>query len=119
MHKEDEEEDEGYKGCSEPHHWEHEDKGAMMMCLVMEAKMELLKEKMKKKLEAVEGKKLDEIANLLVDAKMNFHKAKAEMMMKREEMREKLESVYERKREDHKEYRIMNIEFVIQKRSPI
>ena len=65
-----------------------------MMCLVKEAKYELLKEKMKKKLELSEGKKLDEMANLMVEAVMEKHKGKMEFMRKKEETRKKLESAF-------------------------
>jgi hypothetical protein len=42
------------------------------------AKAELLKEKIKKKLETIEGKKLDEIADMLVESKMELRKTKKE-----------------------------------------
>ena len=47
----------------------------MLMWLGKKAKFELLKEKIKKKLEAAEGKKLDEVADLVVEGMM----AKAKM----------------------------------------
>ncbi|DAC72735.1 MAG TPA: hypothetical protein DSN98_03675 [Thermoplasmata archaeon] len=74
--------------------WEHGDHKAMMWHLVKEAKAELLKEKIKKRLEAVEGKKLDEIANMLVEAKMEMRKAKKEFWKKKMEMKEKMMEIF-------------------------
>mgnify|MGYP001584446662 FL=1 len=65
------------------------DKFGMMMCLAKEAKMELLKEKMKKKFEALHGKKLDRIADFIVEAMHEHKMAGNEMMKKAEESREK------------------------------
>jgi hypothetical protein len=73
----------------------HMGKGMMYMHLVHEAKMELIKEKVKKKLEAAEGKKLDELAELIVQAKMGMMKTKMQMMKNREEMMEKFSSIWE------------------------
>jgi hypothetical protein len=74
--------------------WEHGDNKAMMWHLVNEAKAELLREKIKKKLELVEGKKLDEIANMLVEAKMEMRKAKKEFWKKKMEMKEKMMEIF-------------------------
>jgi hypothetical protein len=65
-----------------------------MMHLVKMARAELLKEKIKKKLEAVEGKKLDEMADLLVEAKMEMRKARREFWKKKMEMKEKMWEIF-------------------------
>jgi hypothetical protein len=70
-----------------------EDKLMMMMHMAKGAKMELLKEKVKKKLEAAEGKKLDKIADALVDLLVEKHKAKSAMMRKRMETKKRLEEI--------------------------
>lgn len=70
------------------------DRMAMMMCLVKEAKMELLKEKIKKKLEEADGKRLDSIAGLLVEAVTDCRKGKEDLHRKMEEMRSKFESAF-------------------------
>lgn len=89
-----EEEGDGYHTSFHERCWEHGDKESMLMHLVMAAKMELIKEKVKKRIEAEEGKKLDEIAGVLVQAKMDYHKKKMEMMEKKEEARERLEEIF-------------------------
>ena len=70
------------------------DKTDMFMYLAHSAKMELIKDKMKKKLEATQGKKLDKIADLFVDAMMEKWKDKAELSRKKEELMAKLESIF-------------------------
>ena len=65
------------------------DKFDKMMWVAKEAKMELMKEKMKKKLESVHGKKLDKIADFIVEAMHQHKKAGKEMMKQIEESREK------------------------------
>ena len=70
------------------------DKIDMFMYLVHSAKMELVKEKMKKRLEAVKGKKLDQVAELFVEAVMEEWKGKAESEKRKEELREKFESIF-------------------------
>ena len=72
-----------------------EDKYGMMMCLVKDAKEELIKEKLKKRFEAAEGKKLDEMADLIVKLVIEKHKSKMEMYRKKEELWNHLKSVYE------------------------
>ena len=74
--------------------WEHGDRKAMMWHLVKEARAELLKEKIKKKLEAIEGKKLDEMAEMLVQARMELKKAKREFWKKKMEMKEKMMEIF-------------------------
>ena len=80
------------------HHrsWEHSDHKSMMKYVVIAAKSELLKEKVKKRLEEVEGKKLDEIAKVLVDSKLEFIKAKKEMWKKKKDMKERIWETWEK-----------------------
>ena len=68
----------------------------MMMWLVHSAKMELIKEKMKKKLEAAKGKKLDQVAELFVDAMMDEYKDRAGTEKRKEELREKFASIFDK-----------------------
>ncbi len=70
------------------------DKMDMMMWLVHSAKTELIKEKMKKKLEANLGKKLDMAADLFVEAMMQEWKGKVENAKRKEELREKFEAIF-------------------------
>jgi hypothetical protein len=82
-----------YKGCGCGYHhtcYDHSDPKARMWYILKKAKMELLKEKIKKNLEAAEGKKMDEIAKILVDAKVDLKKRKHEMYKVKEEMMEKI-----------------------------
>ena len=74
---------------------DHEEMYKMIMWkwLPKIAKMELLKEKMKKKFEAAEGKKLDEMADLMVNTMMEKSKMKRERMMKKQELMEKMEEI--------------------------
>lgn len=71
-----------------------EDKIAMMFHVAKKAKMELIKEKVKKKLEAVEGKKLDKVADLLVEAMLGKYRMKQEAEKKMQEMYEKFEAIF-------------------------
>ncbi len=80
--------------CYSRKEWWHGDHKAMMFHLVKMAKAELLKEKIKEKLEAIEGKKLDEISNLLVESKMEMRKAKKEFWKKKMEMKEKMMEIF-------------------------
>jgi len=68
----------------------------MMMWLAHSAKMELIKEKMKKKLEAAKGKKLDQVAELFVDAMMEKYKDEAESEKKKEELQQKFDAIFEK-----------------------
>ena len=63
----------------------------MMMELVHEASAELIKERVKKKLDAINGKKYDKIADLLVEAKMEYMKSQGSVM-KQKELSQKLMS---------------------------
>ena len=74
--------------------WEHGDHKAMMWHVVRMARVELLKEKVKRKLEAVEGKKLDEMADLLVEARMELRKAKNEFWAKKMDLKEKMMEIF-------------------------
>ena len=74
--------------------WDQMDSKTMMMNLVMKAKMELMKEKIKKKLEIMEGKKLDQMVDLLVEAKLSIQKANMDMMKNKEEMMEKFKDIW-------------------------
>jgi len=74
--------------------WEHGDHKKMLWCLLKDAKEELLKEKIKQKLEEVEGKKLDEIAQILVEEKMEIMKIKKEFWKSKMNMKEKIKEVF-------------------------
>lgn len=76
--------------CSERQY----DKLDMFFCLAKDAKMELLKEKMKKKLEASHGKKLDQVAELIVGALIERYKAESDISKRRQELNEKLEKIF-------------------------
>ncbi len=65
----------------------------MMMGLCDRRKIGAFEEKMKKKLEAVKGKKLDKVADLFVDAMMEEYKDKAGAEKRKEELREKFEAI--------------------------
>ena len=68
----------------------------MFMYLVHEAKMELIKEKMKKRLEAMKGKQFDQVADMFVNAMMEKCKDKAESERKMEELEQKFYAVFEK-----------------------
>ena len=70
------------------------DKIDMFMYLVHSSKMELIKEKMKKKLEAAKGKQFDQVADLFVNAVMEKYKDEAESERKKEELRQKFEEIF-------------------------
>ena len=75
-------------------HGDEYDKVELMLFLAKKAKMELLKEKMKKKLDALEGKKLDAVADLIVNAMLGKHKMEREGMEKKEELLDKLDEIW-------------------------
>jgi hypothetical protein len=77
-------------GQHDMHHWGYMDKKMMMKFVVKAAKFELLKEKVTKQLEASEGKKLDELAKVLVSAETDFKKGKIEMFRKNQEAMDKI-----------------------------
>jgi hypothetical protein len=64
-----------------------------LLYLAKKAKMELLKEKLKKKLEATHGKKLDKIADVLVEALLEKHKMDSDVCKKKSDLRERFESI--------------------------
>ena len=72
------------------------DKMDMLMYLVHSAKMELIKEKMKKKLDAVKGRQFDQVADLFVSAMMEKYKDEAESERKREEIQQKFDAIFEK-----------------------
>ena len=81
-------------GCCQRHGPEGErDKFHMMMCMAKEAKMELLQEKIKKKIEATQGKKLDEIAAVIADLMAEKQKSRMGMKKKKMEAKKKLEDI--------------------------
>ena len=59
------------------------------------AKTELLKEKMKAKLDQKYGKELDRIADMLVEVVSEEEKSKRELGRKKEDVRTKLQSFFE------------------------
>lgn len=74
----------------------HPDKFSMMMWLVKSAKTELIREKVKARLETLEGKKLDNLADFLVESMLEHKKAKAEFYKLREEQESRDESAREK-----------------------
>ena len=80
--------------CKSEHCCSGDDKFMEMFCLAKEAKMYLLKEKIKKKLEAIEGRKLDQAADLIVQALMDHHQDKMHKMKKEQEFRHGFESIF-------------------------
>lgn len=73
---------------------EQYDKADMFLYMAKGAKMELLKEKMKKRLEAAEGKKLDKVADLIVEALLERYKTDEDISKKRQELSEKLDTIF-------------------------
>lgn len=72
------------------------DKFSMMMWLVKSAKAELIRERIKARLEKTEGEKLDKLADFLVEnmlehkkAKANFYRMREEQSSREDESREK------------------------------
>ena len=82
------------ESCYNGKEWWYGDQKAMMCNLVKMAKAELLKEKIKKKLESIEGKKLDEIADMFVESKRELRKARKEFWKKKMEMKEKMMEIF-------------------------
>ena len=77
-------------GCCEGEY----DKLDMFLYMAKGAKMELLKEKMKKRLEASHGKKLDKVADLIVEALLEQHKTEDDISKKKQELSEKLDKIF-------------------------
>jgi len=78
-------------GCSEGQY----SKLDMFFYLVKEAKMELLKEKMKKRLEASIGKKLDKVADVMAEALLDYYKTEGDASKKRQDLNDKLDKIFE------------------------
>lgn len=70
------------------------DKLDMFLYMAKGAKMELLKEKMKKKLETTHGKKLEKVADLIVDALLEQYKTEEDSSRKRQELNEQLDKIF-------------------------
>ncbi|MGQ3684363.1 MAG: hypothetical protein ACUBOA_05015 [Candidatus Loosdrechtia sp.] len=77
--------------CGERHHGEHERK---LMHLTECAWKELLKEKIKANLEAKEGKRLDRVADVLVDAMIEKYKKMKECRKEEDDLKKKLEEAF-------------------------
>ena len=77
--------------CSEGQY----DKVDMFIYMAKGAKMELLKEKMKKRLEATEGKRLDKVADLIVGALLDQYKTEEDISKRKQELSEKLDKIFE------------------------
>lgn len=73
---------------------DHGDKMWMMMHIAKKAKMELLKEKVKRKLEAAEGKQLDEVADLIVEGMLGKYDLMKGIIKKKKDMQERLEAIF-------------------------
>jgi hypothetical protein len=92
----------GNKGCNEEHNHgseqchcgAHEDKMWMLMHIAKKAKMEIIKEKVKKKLEAAEGKQFDEVADMIVEAMLGKRDMMKGMIKKKKEMQERFEAIF-------------------------
>jgi hypothetical protein len=81
---------EGHR-CGERHRGDSEKK---LMALAECAWKELLKEKIKANLEAKEGKRLDKVADVLVDAMIEKYKKMKECRKEGEELRRQLEDAF-------------------------
>ena len=66
----------------------------MFLYMAKGAKMELLKEKMKERLEAAVGKKLDKAADLIVEALLEQYKTEDDLSKKKQELSEKLDKIF-------------------------
>ena len=70
------------------------DKMEMFMEVAKTAKSELLREKIKKRLEVVMGKKLDKVAELLVEAMIDHYKSEMEQENKEQDFRQRFEAIF-------------------------
>jgi len=84
------------QGCGTQACGQEYDKFMWMLHLAKKAKKELIKEKIKKKLDAEHGKKFDEIASLLVEALDLIKKDEKNAEKNIEEMRAKFYSILEK-----------------------
>lgn len=66
----------------------------MFLYMAKGAKMELLKEKIKKRLEASHGKKLDKVAELIVEALLEKYKSESDAYKRRQELNEQLDKIF-------------------------
>jgi hypothetical protein len=66
-----------------------------LMQMTFWAHKELLFDKIKQKIQAEEGEKLDKLADLLIDASKSKWKSEQEMEKKREELRERIKDTFE------------------------
>ncbi len=84
------------QGCCGSNGCEDEcDELSMLFGLAHEAKMGLLKEKMKKKFEATHGAKFEKLATLIVDAMLMKHKAEKEKEEAIKVLREKIDAIWD------------------------
>jgi hypothetical protein len=65
----------------------------MMVWVAKEAKMELFKEKVKKKIDAAHGKKLDKLSDVIVEAITEKMKHQQEALKRKQELRDKFYSI--------------------------
>ncbi len=79
---------EGTCSCNQSCGQEYDHFG-MTLWLAKKAKIELLKEKIKKRIEATQGKKLDKMADIAIEAITEHKKSSVEMEKKYEDLREK------------------------------
>ncbi len=86
--------DESHEKCGMCGEGHHKDYVSALIWLAYSAKKELLKEKMKANLEAKVGKKLDEVANIAVDAMIDKYKGMRECGKKRDEFEERLKDIF-------------------------
>jgi hypothetical protein len=76
------------------HDHEHHDMMGTMMCLAKEAHMELLKEKLKKRIDSMHGKKMDEMASVIADGMAMKMMMMMEAKKGKREMMEKIERIF-------------------------
>ena len=83
--------------CSEDKCCSEQSMLATIAYMAKGAKMEILREKIKKKLESSYAKKLDDVADIAVEALVQCHEDKHEMKKKWQDLEKKLENVLEGK----------------------
>jgi len=66
----------------------------MFLYMAKGAKMEILKENMKKRLEASHGKKLDKVADLIVGALLEQYKSESDASKRRQELNAQLDKIF-------------------------
>ncbi len=97
--------DKGHQKCDMCGKGHHKDYVSGLIWLAYSAQKELLKEKMKMRLEEKAGKKLDEVANLAVDAMINKYKEMRKCKKSREEFEENLKDIFVEDEEEEREQR--------------